>query len=592
MSCKFARGEFLRCPGSNDRWISTGGALRKFSDAGLKEFNRLRPASNGGSRQVACADIKACKVGEPATTANMTSTLAHWDAAHPTTAPSNPATGTSAPAQTQAPAAAQGTCNFEKGVIVAYAGVGPDVDWYMFESTNRMWLLPRDIRSQVQARRPGFVPTIASRADIDSCTQRPAANPKDIDEVLLLLDAGPMQGFTRPAATSAPTTSPWSTSAPQSCNFEKGALLQCMGEAEDWYLFDGSKTWTIQGADAKAALVQSRPGLKPTQTSCAQISSCPWRGVAAPSDMTEMLALIDAGPAMRPKTLAPGPTCQPRTTGAPVLPVCTEAPTDFEKTTCNAAGGKLVARDMYGQTFAYCVFPNGTSCQVDDIASGWCSAPTQAPLTQAPTPAPAAQQPPWMQQAPSNDRQNQLLGLLPSLFGGAGSDVPGNDTSSGGGGSGLGFATVGADGAAAGTDPSAVTNFFGDQTGQANTGVTSDIVANLGQQQQYDTSGNDRVPQPVPVVMPNTTPQGPAVGGEGTVTPAPMGATSGEEAALAQIQSILAAKTAAPATDETSFFRLKNPIMWIIIAALIAIVFIIYKKYSLSKTAAAQSASA
>ena len=80
---KFPRGDILRCPGSNDRWISTGSALRKFDAAGLNEFIRLRPESNGASRQVSCADIYACKIGEPATLGNMRSTVAHWDAAHP-----------------------------------------------------------------------------------------------------------------------------------------------------------------------------------------------------------------------------------------------------------------------------------------------------------------------------------------------------------------------------------------------------------------------------------------------------------------------------------------------------------------------------
>ena len=80
---KFPRGDVLRCPGSNGRWISTGGALRKFDAAGLGEFVRLRPAANGAFRSVSCADIAACKTGEPATPRITRSTEAHWDAAHP-----------------------------------------------------------------------------------------------------------------------------------------------------------------------------------------------------------------------------------------------------------------------------------------------------------------------------------------------------------------------------------------------------------------------------------------------------------------------------------------------------------------------------
>ena len=80
---KFPRGDILRCPGSNDRWISTGVALRKFDATGLNEFTRLRPASNGASRQVSCAEIGECKVGDPATKENMKSTMTFWDAAHP-----------------------------------------------------------------------------------------------------------------------------------------------------------------------------------------------------------------------------------------------------------------------------------------------------------------------------------------------------------------------------------------------------------------------------------------------------------------------------------------------------------------------------
>ena len=593
-SCNFKKGEIVRCKNTGVIYLGTGTALRKFDTAG---WNAVRAKRAGLSyRDASCSNIASCKKGEPATASNLVSNLALIDVgpmAIKTATQSKPVVKPSAKPGNANP----GTCKFEKGVFV-YCMQGEDASAYVDDGANKMWSLPRAMKEQVQIQRPGLKPILAQCTNIAACGSRGVATTANLGEILALIDAGPMKGFTRPSTpgavssgTSAPGTSAPSswTSKPPSCYFEKGALTQCMGEGPDvdWYIFDGSKQWTIKGADAKAALVQSRPGLKPAAASCDQIVSCPSRGIATPSDMPEILALIDGGPMLRPSTLAPGPTCQPATTGAPVLPVCTNAPTDFEKTTCGAAGGKLVARQMYGQTFATCVFDGGASCQVEDLASGWCSPPTKTPLTVAPAPPPAAQPPPWMQQAPNNNRQNALLAALPGLFGGAGSDVAGNDTNVGGGGSGLGYAAVGPGGAYAGEglDPAAAPKFFGDETGMANTGVTPEIVAKLTAQ-QYDTSGNDRVPQPIPVVMPGTTPQGPP-GDTGLATQAPVGATGGEEAAKQQIAALLAAATTAPIVDETAFFRLKNPIIWILVAALIAVVFIIYKRYSMNKVPAA-----
>ena len=498
---------------------------------------------------------------------------------------------------------AQGTCGFKKGEIVRCKNTG-----IIYVSTGTA-LRKFDAAGwkAVLAKRPGLKPRDASCSNIASCKAGEPATAKNVESNLALVSGSvPSPKTTSPPKnTSAPTKKP---AAPGTCSFKKGEIVRCKNTGII-YVSTGTALRKFDEAGWKAMLAK-RPGLKPRDASCSNIASCKAGEPATAKNVASNLAIVSSSttaPAATvvktvmpdgsivttqapaaPFTSTPGPVCQPRTTGAPVLPTCTEAPTDFEKTTCNAAGGRLVPREMYGQTFAYCVFPNGSSCQVDDIASGWCSAPTQPPLTQAPTPPAPVQPPPWMQQAPQNNRQNQLLGLLPGLFGGAGSNVAGNDTSGSGGGTGLGFATVGADGAAAGMDPSAATKFFGDQTGMANTGSTPEIVAKLAAQQQYDTTGLDRVPQPVPIVMPGTTPQGPP-GDTGLATSAPLGAVGGEEAALAQIKEIMDAKTAAPTVDETAFFRLKNPILWILVSALISVVFILFKKYSLNKAAAAQS---
>ena len=236
------------------------------------------------------------------------------------------------------------------------------------------------------------------------------------------------------------------------------------------------------------------------------------------------------------------------------MPYCTRAPTDFEKTTCSNAGGTLTSREMYGQQFSYCVFGDGTSCQVEDIASGWCSRrtpkPTEAPFfdrrrDERPAESPFGQIP------QQNPRRNELAGIIPSLFGKAGSDVAGAST-----GTGLGYSEV-----AGNPDP---TRFFDDQTGIANTGATAALAAGLAaaaNENSYDT-GAPPVPQPVPMITPETQSQPPS-------TPSPTSAA---------LMSLLAQTTPAPAASE-SFVRIGNPLVWLVLGLIIAVVFFIYKKY-------------
>ena len=196
MPCKFARGDLLRCPGSNDRWISTGTALRKFSEAGLKEFGRLRPGA--ASRQVPCADVKACAVGEPATTANMASTVGHWDASRSSKAPASPSAG---------------TCDFEKGEVVrckntglVYLGTGTALRKFSAEG----WKL-------VQSKRPGLKFRDASCSNIAACKAGEPATSANLASNLALIDAGPMAVKTSassPATAAPPFTSTPATVAP------------------------------------------------------------------------------------------------------------------------------------------------------------------------------------------------------------------------------------------------------------------------------------------------------------------------------------------------------------------------------------------
>jgi uncharacterized membrane protein len=39
----------------------------------------------------------------------------------------------------------------------------------------------------------------------------------------------------------------------------------------------------------------------------------------------------------------------------------------------------LSEKEMYGQTFAFCTFPDGKSCQIEDLSSGWCTNPAFDP---------------------------------------------------------------------------------------------------------------------------------------------------------------------------------------------------------------------
>ena len=111
-TCSFKKGEIVRCKNTGNVYLGTGTALRKFSVAGWKGVQDYRPGIK--FRDASCSNIESCKVGEPATTANMASNLALIDSgpmavkiSTPTAkpvAPSPAAAGTtSAPAPATSP---------------------------------------------------------------------------------------------------------------------------------------------------------------------------------------------------------------------------------------------------------------------------------------------------------------------------------------------------------------------------------------------------------------------------------------------------------------------------------------------------------
>jgi hypothetical protein len=277
---------------------------------------------------------------------------------------------------------------------------------------------------------------------------------------------------------------------------------------------------------------------------------------------------VAAAAAAAAGTTAAAAKCIPRPGDESQTPYCTRAPTDFEKTTCKNAGGTLTSRDMYGQQFSYCVFEDGTSCQVEDIASGWCGRRSTA----APTTAPSAKPRMYMKRHPNNGngfpqlpQQNGgggsrgIAGLLPSLFGRANSDPAGASAD----GSSLGYAEVG-DGSEM-PDP---TKFFGDQTGIANTGATAALAAGLAaaaQEAAYDGGGAPPVPQPVPLLPP------PA--GTDQLPPATPSPTSDA------LMSLLAQTTVPPAAPRPPFLRIGNPMLWLAAGLLLGLVFYLYRKY-------------
>jgi hypothetical protein len=96
-----------------------------------------------------------------------------------------------------------------------------------------------------------------------------------------------------------------------------------------------------------------------------------------------MQAMYGTQPTPSPlPTPSPEPTCVQKYEGsaAPgsaasqgIAHKCARPPTEFEKRTCESAKGVLSEKEMYGQTFAFCTFPDGKSCQIEDLSSGWCT---------------------------------------------------------------------------------------------------------------------------------------------------------------------------------------------------------------------------
>jgi putative hemolysin len=283
---------------------------------------------------------------------------------------------------------------------------------------------------------------------------------------------------------------------------------------------------------------------------------------AAPGDPT---LPPNASCFLSPEQIASGSSLSP-----PNLPYCTRAPTAFETETCKNSGGNLVYRDMYGQSFAYCVYPGGRSCMVEDVANGWCSAPP----TPAPSKCPTADPFPFYTSFPQSNggaHTNALSPLVPALLGTAGSELEGSSAS---GGDGLAYSTYGADPSVQNpvSDP---TQFFSDQTGLANTGVTSETVSQLANAQAiaYNnpaSSGSSdfapQVPQPFPVVTPTEAPstEPPAA------TLSPMATT---------LATMLAQSSTPAPSSPSGFFRLGNALFWLALGILLLIAFLTWRKF-------------
>lgn len=252
-----------------------------------------------------------------------------------------------------------------------------------------------------------------------------------------------------------------------------------------------------------------------------------------------------------------------------------------------------MARELYGQQFNFCVFDDGTSCQIEDIASGWCIKPTPSP-TPSPTPAPTL--PPFMNpqtwrsngSSNNNNGSNYLAAMIPALLGRAGSDYQGYDLGTPGyqdgmeygpfggqygyGGDGAGGAYIAggpradASGAYIGQmgDP---TRFFNDQPGLANTGVTDAVTSALTNQQAQQNGG---APQPVPVVVQPGQP-----GGE---TQAP-GETPTANPLLTQLvaQRISQASTPPP---KKPFLRVTNPLLYMVAGLLVGLIYYAYRRFA------------
>ena len=299
-------------------------------------------------------------------------------------------------------------------------------------------------------------------------------------------------------------------------------------------------------------------------------------GTALPATQAAQLAAsqIAAGVTQLPVAAASSGSCVPRPGASSQPEYCTVAPSDFDRQTCQAAGGTLVPRDMYGQQFNYCMFSDGSSCQVEDLASGWCSRPTPSPTPVPVTKQPDATLPPWFnqqQQHPnSSGSKNQSLAMLaammPGMLGRAGSDYQGVDLGTPGEtGGALPYGNYQQMG-----DP---TQFFGDQMGLANTGVTDAVTSALIAQQTEQSEFGP--PQPVPLVM---QPGGVQSSEQPTAPPAPDGANP----MLAQLvaQKITQAQTQAPGTP---FFRITNPLVYIMTGVIIGVVYYAYRRFSHQK---------
>ena len=102
-TCKFKKGEIVRCKNTGNIYLGTGTALRKFSTDGWKAVQAKR--SGLKFRDASCSNIASCKMGEPATSSNLASNLMLIDAgpsaarptAKPTTASGATGTGTTGP---------------------------------------------------------------------------------------------------------------------------------------------------------------------------------------------------------------------------------------------------------------------------------------------------------------------------------------------------------------------------------------------------------------------------------------------------------------------------------------------------------------
>lgn len=165
------------------------------------------------------------------------------------------------------------------------------------------------------------------------------------------------------APTFAPTSSPYdATAAPESSQSPSPTLAPTIGTSQTF-----------------APTFSPTPLYSETQIPYTYAPTTSPVGTFPPDVTPTPLSVLDITVA---PTETPAPTCVQKTyatsslvSTAPTPQKCARPPTAFEKSVCESAKGTLSQKEIYDQTFAFCNFPNGKQCLVEDIASGWCTNP-------------------------------------------------------------------------------------------------------------------------------------------------------------------------------------------------------------------------